>query len=155
MQRQHPISIWKGKVSKMKQNPKDKARLAAMIIISLLVIATGALYAIGAFSKGDLWGAVAGIAIAVMILVFAGIVYVRGSRDLVKGFPLKDERSRKVMDMASSRAFYVSLYVLLAVGFLSEDLIPFRDVSQATSVTVGCMALLFAGFWAYYSRREI
>ena len=94
------------------------------------------------------------IIIAIIILVFAVIVFKRGNKDLKNGYPLQDERSKKVLDKASSRAFYVSLYLLLLIGFLSDDLIPFRDVSQATSVAVGGMALLFLIFWIYYNRKE-
>lgn len=133
----------------------DILRLAAIIIVSLLVIATGAFYAIGSLSEGDVAGAALGGIIALVILVFAVIVYLRGNSDLKNGFPLQDERSRRVMEKAASKAFYVSLYLLLAVGMLSEDIIPFRDVSQATSVTVGLMALVWAGLWAYYNSKEI
>ena len=48
---------------------------------------------------------------------------------------------------------FVTMYSLLAIGFLSEDVIHFRDVSQAASVAVGIMAILFAVFWAYYNRK--
>ena len=133
---------------------KDKVRLAAILIVSILVIITGSLFGVKAFSKGDIVGGILGSIIALIILFFAVVVYKRGNKDLKNGFPLKDERSRKVMDMASSRAFYVSLYVLLAIGFVS-DTVPFRDISQATSIAVGCMALLFAAFWAYYNGKEI
>jgi len=70
-----------------------------------------------------------------------------------KGFPLQDERSKRVMQKAMSMAFLVSLYLLLAIGFLSDDIIKFRDVSQATSAAVGGMAILFAVFWVYYNRK--
>jgi len=133
----------------------DKARMVSMLLISLLVIVTGTLWSVKAFMSGNVTGGVLGGLIALIILGFAMLVYIRGNRDMVKGFPLRDERSQKVMEKASSMAFYVSLYVFLGIGFLSEDMIPFRDVSQATSVGVGCMALLFAGFWAYYNKKEI
>lgn len=71
-----------------------------------------------------------------------------------EGYPLQDERSKRVMQKAMSRSFLVSLYLLLAIGWLSDDLIKFRDVSQATSLAVGGMVLLFAIFWAYYNRKE-
>ena len=71
------------------------------------------------------------------------------------GFPLQDERSKKVMEKASSKAFYISLYFLLAIGFLSDDVIQFRDVSQATSLAVGGMAVLFAICWFFYNRRAV
>ena len=129
--------------------------MSAILIISLLVIITGALFAVTAFRKGEVAGGILGILIALIILAFAVIVYSRGTKDLKKGFPIQDERSRKVLDKASSRAFYLSLYLLLLIGFLSDKIISFRDVSQATGISVGCMALLFLGFWAYYNRKEI
>ena len=132
---------------------KERIRMTAILVISLLVIVTGALFAVSAFRKGEISGGILGIIIALIILAFAIIVYSRGNKDLKKGFPLQDERSRKVLDKASSKAFYVSLYLLLAVGFLSDEIIKFRDVSQATGITVGCMALLFLGFWAYYNKK--
>ena len=139
----------------MKTKAKDKARMTAILIISILVIVTGTLFAVTAFRKGEVAGGILGILIALIILAFAVIVYSRGTRDLKKGFPIQDERSRKVLDKASSRAFYLSLYFLLLIGFLSDKIINFRDVSQATSISVGCMALLFLGFWAYYNRKEL
>ena len=133
----------------------DKIRITAIVIISLLVIATGILFSLTAFMKGDVSGGIAGGFIAITIFAFAIFVFIRGSRSIKKGFPLHDERSRKVVEKASSKAFYVSMYSLLAIGFLSEDIIHFRDVSQATGIAVGIMALLFAAFWAYYDRKEI
>jgi uncharacterized membrane protein len=134
---------------------KDKIRMIAIMIVSLFVIATGTLFSLTSFMKGNIAGGVGGGFIAITILAFAIFVFRRGNRDIKKGFPLQDERSRSVLEKASSKAFYVSLYLLLAIGFLSEDIIHFRDVSQATSLAVGGMAILFAVFWAYYNRKEI
>jgi len=134
---------------------KERIRLMAIAIVGLLVVATGALLAITSFTKRNITGGVLGIIIALTILVFAIFVYRRGNKDLKKGFPLKDERSKKVMQKAMARAFLVSIYLLLAIGFLSESVITFRDVSQATGAAIGCMALLFAGFWLYYNKKEI
>lgn len=133
----------------------ETLRLAMIAIISLIVVITGAFYSLGALSEGDSIGAALGGIIAVIILVFAIIVYVRGNNDMKNGFPLQDERSKRVMEKAASKAFYVSLYLLLGVGLLSDTLVPFRDVSQATSITVAFMALTWAGLWAYYNSKEI
>ena len=132
----------------------DKKRMIAILIVGLLVIATGILFASKAVSAGDFGGAVLGSIIAVIILVFALFVYRRGNENLKKGLPLHDERSRKVMEKASSKAFYVSLYILLAFGLLS-DYVEFRDISQVTGISVGIMALLFLVFWIKYNRQEI
>ncbi|MFH1585211.1 MAG: DUF2178 domain-containing protein [archaeon] len=140
---------------KKKNKINEKARLALMILISIFVIVTGIFFSYGPFKNGEFAGGILGIIIAIIILGFAIFVYRRGNRDLKKGYPLKDERSIRILEKASSMAFYVSLYALLAIGFLSDEIIPFRDVSQATSVTVGFMALLFAIFWFYYNRKEM
>jgi len=132
-----------------------KVRMAAIVIISLFVIVTGTMFSLNSFMIGDIAGAVSGAFIAIIILAFAIFTFIRGSRDIKGGFPLKDERSNKVLEMASSRAFFVSLYMLLAIGFLSDDIIKFADVSQATGIAVGIMAILFAVFWVYYNRKEL
>ena len=134
---------------------KDKIRLIVIGIVSLFVIVTGTLFAIKSFKNDNIMGGILGIVIAIIILMFAVIVFKRGNRDLKKGFPLKDERSKKVIEKASSMAFYVTLYMLLAIGFLSEDVIKFRDISQATSLGVAGMALLFMIFWAYYNKQTL
>jgi len=133
----------------------QRTRMIAILILSLLVIASGILFSFNSFSEGNIAGAIGGGFIAIIILIFAIFVFTRGNRDLKEGFPLKDERSRKVLEKASSLAFYVSLYMLLAIGFLSDDIIEFRDVSQATSIAVAGMAVLFMIFWTYYNRREM
>ncbi|MFH1326811.1 MAG: DUF2178 domain-containing protein [archaeon] len=133
----------------------ERIRLLAIMIISLFVISTGSLFATHSFKNGEVAGGVLGILIAIIILVFAIFVCLRGNSDLKHGFPLKDERSKKIIDKASSRAFYISLYLLLIIGFLSDDVIKFRDISQATGVAVGGMAILFGIFWAYYNKKQV
>jgi len=142
---------------KEKNNTKkiDKARLTAIVIVSLFVIVTGTLFALKSLMNKDVPGGVLGIIIAITILAFAIFVFRRGNKDMREGFPLRDERSKKVMQKAMSMAFLVSLYLLLVIGFLSEDIIKFRDVSQATGLAIGGMAILFAAFWAYYNKKEI
>ncbi len=140
---------------KAKNKTRDRVRLIAIVIISILVIVTGALFAYGSFRNNNVPGGILGIIVALIILIFALIVYKRGKKDLRRGLPLKDERSKKVMQKAMSMAFLVSLYMLLLLGFLSDKIIKFRDVSQATGISVGIMAVLFAIFWAYYNKKAI
>jgi len=133
----------------------ERIKLTAIVIISLLVILTGALWSFQSFKNNNFGGGILGLIIALIILIFAIIVYKRGNQDLKAGLPIKDERSQKVIQKAMSMSFLVSLYLLLAVGFLSDDIIKFRDVSQATGISVGLMALLFLGFWIYYNSQEM
>lgn len=134
---------------------KDKIRMKAIIIVSILVIVTGTFFSLKSFMNNEIAGGVAGVLITIIILVYAIFVFRRGYRDIKKGFPLHDERSRRVMEKASSKAFFVSLYLFLIIGILSDDMIHFRDVSQATGIGIGGMAILFALFWIYYNRKEI
>ena len=48
-----------------------RVRLTAQIIISLLVLVTGALFAYGSFKGGEVLGGILGIMIVVIILIFA------------------------------------------------------------------------------------
>ena len=141
---------------KPKTNNKiDKLRLLAIMILSVLVSLTGILFAVTTFRKGDISGGIVGLLITISIVGLAIFTIRRNNKELKEGYPMHDERSRKVIEKASSKAFYVTLYLLLAMGFFSEDLIKFRDVSQATGIAIGGMALLFLAFWAYYNRKEI
>jgi len=134
---------------------KDKIRMISIIIVSWFVIVTGTLFSLESFMKGNFVGGFIGALIAVIILAFAIFVYKRGNKDLKEGYPLRDERSNKVMQKAMSMAFLVSIYVLLVIGWFSESLIKFRDVSQATGLAIGIMALLFFAFWVYYNKKGL
>jgi len=141
--------------TKSKEKTRDKVRLITIAMVSLFVIITGILFSYSSFKNQETAGGILGIIIAFIIIIFAIIVYKRGNKDLKQGLPLKDERSQKVMRKAMSMAFLVSIYLLLAMGFLSENIIKFRDVSQATSAAIGGMALLFLIFWIYYNKQEL
>jgi len=141
--------------TKKKINQNTRLRTTAIIILCLFVIVTGTLFSLKSFQQGNTTGGIMGIVIAAAILFLAIRVYRVGNKSIQEGYPLHDERSRRVIEKASSTAFYISLYLLLAIGFLSEDMIPFRDVSQATGITVGGMAILFAICWVFYNNKEI
>jgi uncharacterized membrane protein len=141
----------------MKANPerRDRLRLTGILILSFLLIATGTLWAFTSIRRGDIGGAISGSIIALIILIFAFFVFTRGSKDVKQGYPLEDERSKRVMEKAMALAFLATLYLLLGIGWLSEDIIKFRDVSQATGAAIGGMAILFAIFWLYFNKKEI
>jgi len=134
---------------------KDRFRMMAIMIISIVVIITGILFAFMSFRNGEVGGGILGIVIIVTILAFAIIVYKRGNRDLKEGFPLKDERSRRVVEKAGHLSFMLSLYLLLGISMLLDSIISFRDQSQVLNVIVGLMALLFAISWLYYNKRAV
>jgi uncharacterized membrane protein len=138
-----------GKQRKMKAG---KFKALFMMILAMIIASTFLVYAIFSGSFG--FSMVLMLLAAVLLLVF-GLFAFRRYKDADKGIPFEDERSRRVMEKAGSRTFLITLYVLLAVGLLSEDLVHFRDVSQATSAVIGIMALVFFGAWFYYDRKGI
>lgn len=131
---------------------KFRIRLLAILGVCIAVIITGIIFATTTYLRGDTVGAVISAIISTIIVAFAIFTYVRGNRDLKAGIPYRDERGRKVIEKASSISFILSIYLLLAIGFFEKF---FRDVSQATGLAIGVMAIIFAVSWVYYNRQEL
>ena len=132
---------------------KDKERTILMGVVSALVILTSLLWFGTVLSKGEIGNALFLAVPAVIIVIFAVGVFLRNYRSVKGGFPIEDERSKRVMEKAMAKAYLISIYLLLAIGWASDDLIQFRDASQATGAGIMGMAIAFALCWAYYSRR--
>ena len=123
-----------------------------LFLIALFVALTMIIWAV---NSENLSSSVVIVVFAALVLLLFGVFAFRRYKDASLGLPFEDERSRRVMEKAAAKTFFVALYLLLFIGMLSDDLINFRDVSQATSITVGLMALIWFGFWIYYSKKEI
>jgi len=139
----------------MNQQKKDKARLGAMMAISLAVIVTALLYAFSAGIMDNPMVAVVTlitVGIAVFILVLAAKALIV---DIKAGIPIKDERSKRVMEKAAASTFLFMIYFLLALGWYSDmdgvDIIP-RHISSAG--ILGGTVFLFI-MWAYYNWRGV
>ena len=128
--------------------------IKSMLLFLLAVSVAGGLIAYAITSPSLGYTSIL-VSIAAILLVIFGVFALRRYRDAKMGLPFEDERSRRIMEKAASKSFYVTLYVLLAIGIFSEGAIQFRDVSQATGTAVGIMALLWFAFWIYYGRMEI
>ncbi|MFA6888555.1 MAG: DUF2178 domain-containing protein [Candidatus Woesearchaeota archaeon] len=139
----------------MKQIKKDKIRFFAILVLTAFIIGITTVFSYRSFVQGDKIGGIVTILLSLLILGMIVFVFRKGNSDLKKGYPLQDERSKRVMEKATSKAFYVSLYALLLIGFLSDEIIQFKDTSQALNLVVGIMGLLFLGFWIYYHNKEI
>jgi len=124
-----------------------------MGIVSALVILTSLLWFETALGKGKMGNAMIVAGPAIIIIVLAVWVFLRNYRSVKGGFPVEDERSKRVMEKAFAKAYLISIYLLLAIGFASDDLIQFRDVSQAMSAGILGMVLIFWLCWMYYNRK--
>jgi hypothetical protein len=94
-----------------------------------------------------------------MLLAIFMIYFVyRRYRDVKSGLPLEDERSKMVINLAASRAFYITLYWLLAISMFDSIFADMFGVEkleahQAISLGIVGMALFFMGGWFYFSRK--
>ncbi len=115
-----------------------------MFVVAALVLAGTAVWAF----KGHLRGSVqeiimAGIALVlVAFALYAGLMRLRSHR--LKE-PAEDEMSKNVMRRASSLAFYVSIYLWLFVGFVSDK----TDLEPHSLIGTGIvgMAVVFLLCW--------
>jgi magnesium-transporting ATPase (P-type) len=138
---------------------KDKFRLIIIGILTFTVLLGAGLYGYIMFDQGDAnWANVMILAVPFIIIVFMAFFVLRRYKDVKKGMPLEDERSKKVMTLAAARAFYVSLYWLLFISWFESLFAKLFGLDNLTaSQTVGGgiagMALLFFIFWIYYDRK--
>ena len=139
------------------KNNMDKARIFIMMVIALAVLFSAVLMlaAAGADNWSPLlWVTVIIVGIQVGVLVWV----VKRSADVKAGFPLHDERSKRVMDKASSRSFYFMIYFLLAIGWVADDGIESIGMGpiiawHATAAGILGGAIVFFIMAAYYSQK--
>jgi len=136
---------------------KDKIRLFLMAFITISVLVTALVY--GFMTTEINIGSMIPLFIPLIIVVFMIFFIIRRYRDVKQGMPLEDERSKKVITLAAAKAFYVSLYWLLAISwfesFFAEKLFngQYLDAGQTVGGGIGGMALLFFVFWFHYNRK--
>ncbi|NQU78827.1 hypothetical protein HQ545_03580 [Candidatus Woesearchaeota archaeon] len=141
---------------KTKNNPKgnDKTILLSVGILAVLLFSTFVLFAVTIFKKGAIIESALSLIIGVILLVALIIFLKRRYTDIKKGFPTHDERSNKVMTLAGSKAFLISVWWILIIGWASSNgWFQFRDISQATGAGILGMAVIFGLCWAYYNRK--
>lgn len=136
-----------------------KRRLMAQGIVFAALVLTGLVFAAVLFSKGRMQEAVIGFLVSILLGAFA-VKFLKDQHESVKkGIPQEDERSERVKQKAGYYTFLISIYMLLAIGYYSDvssenpGLPAIRDISQATGIAIGFMALTFGICWWYFNRK--
>ena len=139
---------------------KDKTRLVLITIGTIILLATISLYGYMVVSKKEVnMGSSIAFVISLLIIVFMVFFVTRRYRDIKQGMPLEDERSKKVMTQAAAKAFYVTLYWLLAISwfepFFAKNLFGVEklDAGQTVGGAIAGMAIFFFIFWFYYNKK--
>lgn len=144
----------------MRRLSNPKTRIVLMVTIALLFAITSLLYGAQSWAKGEILPATI-IPFIAIIIAIAFIVYaVREIKNIKKGLPSIDERSRKVKFYSAGYAFIISIYFVLAISWLDEPLTKrlghplFRDVSQALGLVIAGMAIIWGLCYLYMNRKE-
>lgn len=140
---------------------KDKTRLILIAVVTILLLATIALYAFTIISKEEVnLGSIISMIIPLVIIVFMAFFVLRGYKDVKQGMPLGDERSKKVITLAAAKSFYVSLYWLLAISWFEEFFAnklfggEHLDAGQVVGGGIAGMAIFFFAFLMYYNKKS-
>ena len=137
----------------------DKAKLMKLTIVMILVFAGVLFFYIITFRKEDFnFQHIAWIGIVFVVLIFSIIVFLSRLKDVKKGMPLEDERSKKVLNMASSRGFYVTLYLLLGISIFEKLFADIAGVEQldaghVVGIAILGMTIVFICFWFYFNKK--
>jgi len=138
----------------------DKKRLVIMAILTVTLLAGAVLFGYKMVLEKEITlPNIASLIVPVVLIVFMIFFIGRRYKDVSKGMPLEDERSKNIMNRVAAMSFYTSLYWLLAISmfepffakvlFSSEKL----DASQTTGGAIAGMAIFFAIYWIYYNHK--
>ncbi len=141
----------------MVNNNKDKFRLAMMVVITLAVLVSAIILmmAIGF----NAWPPIMLVTLIIVGMQIGILIWlVKRSKEVREGFPLHDERTKRIMDKASSRTFYFMIYFLLFLGWISDDGIESLGIPgligrHVTAAAILGGAIVFFLLVAYYSRK--
>jgi len=135
----------------MKKN-QDKNKLVMIGVVVLLVVLTLGAWAITSNKHGQVGIPIVAIIIGIFAIVITAMYIRNRFSDAEKGMPIVDERGKKVMLVAAAKAYILSIWFLLILSFLSDEVIHFRDPSQALGAGIIGMALLLGITWLWYRR---
>ena len=123
----------------------NKSYLA--ILISAMVLVTTIIWF---FNTKMIPGLPEIIQYGVIIVLVAFGIYVGISRlkSVKRGEPVEDELSKKILQKASSTSYYISIYMWLAVAYMSDK----TKLESHTLIGAGIlgMAVLFCLCWIIY-----
>jgi len=135
-----------------KYNIMKNSRTNLLVILAGAVSFIGGLWAystmtpLGAFEYG-----VAGLVLA--IVVFSLVVGKKRMKDEKEGLAVDDELSNQIKQKAAAKSFMFSIYLWTMILMYTVD----TQVRIEVPIGIGIlgMALLFVGFWIYYSKNGI
>jgi len=121
-----------------------------IFIVSALVLASAVywFFSSGAeFNSTNLFQ----IGILFIVIAFAVFIGIKKLGNAKRGEPVEDELSKKVKTKAAAMSYYVSLYWILVLMYISEKL---GLATQAVfAIAIFGMAIFWFTFWVYYNYK--
>lgn len=140
----------------MKNRKKDLIGIMFAGIVTGLVVLVMLLWAIPSFIKGEILSALFPILAALALIFFSVVILKRKFEEVKKGFPARDERTKKIFIYAGYKTFLISLYWLLGISFAEDyGIIQFRDVQQAIGVGILGMSIIFGLSYLWINKRGV
>jgi len=96
---------------------KDKSKVFIGGLFAIFCILALSVWAYTSIQVGGNMGAMLPMGIAVVIMVLMIPFLKRRFIDVKNGYPYEDERSKKILTLATARAYTLSLYWMLALMF--------------------------------------
>ncbi len=137
-----------------------KTGILAGVLVVVVVVAAGAVYAFAATNLGSgmAWTVVTAAILAGLAIVAIALT-VKQRRDLEKGYPKEDERSRAIRFRAGYLAFLISLYFLFGMSMFQVTLenhpVAFLPTAEWGMIYVVVMGLVFLAVRAYLNRKGV
>jgi hypothetical protein len=132
---------------------QDKIKFILIVILTITFIAGFIPWALMVFKNGRSVEAMSLSLIAIIIAVFAFIFLKMNYREIKKGFPLQDERSKRITLNSAAYAFYIGIYWLLVIMYYN-DITPAKlTVDQALSAGILGMSIIFALSYLYLNKK--
>ena len=120
----------------------------------ILVLATLGLYFFNISPGGIELGEAIILILPLIIILGFGIFIIKRHKD-ANGGALEDERTRNIMNVSMARAYLLSIYWLLFLGFFSKDFgLDSLETSSITGLGILGMAILFGLCYTYTSKFD-
>lgn len=137
----------------MNKTKRDKIQVGLIMGVSLAVIISAVVMAIYG-------GVLDNMLLAIVTILLVGIsaiflIYAAKAmfRDINKGIPFRDERSRRVIEKAAGNSFIVMIYLLLAIGWYSDNSSIILLPTDVTGIGILGGSVSFAVFWVFFNRK--
>lgn len=115
-------------------------KIIPLVVISVLVLGTTLLWFMNSgsqLSQAESWQFI----VILLIVAFAGYILYSRVKSVKRGEPAEDELSKKILQKASSFAYYLSLYLWVAMIVVNDR------VKMDTEVLLGTGILGMAVIW--------